>query len=156
MDFDRIVELLRAFKREGLAYKIIGGVAMNIQGLARGTRDLDIFVLANEANVACLRRALHSVFDDASIDEIRAEDLAGEFPAIQYVPPVEGFHIDILARLGEAFDFASIEFEMRDIADLSVPVATLVMLYRMKKNTVRPRDQIDAAWLRARLPDGGA
>lgn len=151
MDYDRIVAVFRALEREGVAYKVIGGVAMNLQGLARGTRDLDLFVRPDDDNIARLRRALHSVFDDPSIDEITAEDLQGDYPAIQYVPPVEGFHLDLLARLGEAFDYASIEAENRRIEDLDVPVATLKMLYAMKHATVRPRDQVDAVWLRSRL-----
>lgn len=147
--------VLRALEREGVAYAIIGGVAMNMQGLARGTRDLDIFVRPDEANIAALRRALHEVFDDPSIDEITAADLAGPYPAIQYVPPVEGFHLDILARLGDAFDYDGIESERREIEGLSIPVATRRMLYTMKHATVRPRDQIDAAWLRKKLDDEG-
>jgi len=149
MDFDRIVAVLRALEREGVAYKIIGGVAMNLQGLARATRDLDIFVKTDEENIARLRRALKSVFDDESIDDITAEDLAGEYPAIQYVPPVDGFHLDILARLGNAFDFDSIVTEPRMFDDVTVQVATPATLYAMKHATVRPHDQLDAAWLRA-------
>lgn len=153
MDFDRVLAVLRALEREHVAYKIVGGVAMNLQGLARGTRDLDLFVAPDEENVTRLRRALHSVFDDPSIDEITTADLTGAYPAIQYVPPVEGFHLDILARLGDAFDFASVECERRDIEDVSVPVATRRMLYAMKHATVRPRDQVDAAWLKTKIDE---
>ncbi len=109
---------------------------------------LDIFVAADEENVHRLRKALHSVFDDPSIDEISAADLSGQYPAIQYVPPSGTFHIDILSRLGEAFGFDDIEVEDRNVEGISVPVATPRMLYRMKKDTVRLQDKADADRLR--------
>jgi hypothetical protein len=73
-----------------------------------------------------------------------AEELAGPYPAIQYVPPGSGFHIDILSRLGEAFDYASIETEIRDVEGTAVSVATPRMLFRMKRDTVRMQDRADA------------
>jgi hypothetical protein len=92
--------------------------------------------------------ALRSVFDDPSIDEISSHDLAGDYPAIQYVPPTGDFSIDILARLGEMFRFEELEWEEVVVDDIRVRVATPQTLYRMKRDTVRPLDQIDARALR--------
>lgn len=136
--------MLRALARRGVRFKIVGGVALNLVGLPRATQDLDLFVEPDSENIGNLRQALHDVFDDASIDEISAEDLAGPYPAIQYVPPTGGFHIDILSRLGEAFDYAAIETELHDVEGIQVPVATPRMLFRMKCNTVRMQDRADA------------
>jgi hypothetical protein len=58
------------------------------------------------------------------------------------------FHIDILGRLGDAFGFEDIESEERLVEGLRVPVATPRMLFRMKKDTVRPQDRADAERLR--------
>jgi hypothetical protein len=140
--------VLRAFAEHGVRFKVVGGVALNLIGLPRATQDLDVFVDPDADNVLRLREALHDVFDDASIDEISADDLAGPYPAIQYVPPDGGFHIDILSRLGEAFDYASIEAESRDVNGAPVLVATPHMLYRMKRDTVRMQDRADAERLR--------
>lgn len=147
MDAELIVSLLRAFEVEGVAYTIVGGVALNLLGLPRDTQDIDVFVRPDEANVARLRAALHTVFEDPSIDEITAEELAGEYPAIQYVPPSGRFHIDLLARLGDGFAFDDIETEERIIEGIRVQVATPRMLFRMKRDTVRPQDKADAARL---------
>ena len=73
---------------------------------------------------------------------------AGDHPAVQYVPPEGVFHIDILARLGEAFDYGSIEVEERVVEDMNLPVASARMLIRMKRDTVRPQDRADAERLR--------
>lgn len=82
------------------------------------------------------------------MDEIRAEDLAGEYPAIQYVPPDTDYSLDLLARLGEAFRFETIESEELLLDGVRIRVATPAMLYRMKRDTVRPQDRIDAERLR--------
>jgi hypothetical protein len=148
VDADLIYSVLRALQASGVSFKIVGGVALNLVGLPRATRDLDLFIDPTPDNVARLRAALHSVFDDPSIDEITSEDLAGNYPAVQYVPPEGVFHIDILARLGEAFDYGSIEVEERVVEDMNLPVASARMLIRMKRDTVRPQDRADAERLR--------
>jgi hypothetical protein len=148
MDDDRLLEVFRALSREGVRYKVIGGIALNLHGLVRATEDLDIFVDPEPSNVDRLKVALQSVFSDPEIEQISAADLGGEYPAIQYLPPGGNFSIDILARLGTAFDYASIESEDANVEGVTVSVATPRMLYRMKRDTVRPQDRADAERLR--------
>ena len=126
-------------------------MAVNLQGLARATEDLDVFIAPNRENVERLKSALRSVFDDPNIDQISADDLLGEYPAVQYIPPQAGFHIDILTRLGEAFRFEDLGSEKVDLGGVSVTVATPATLYRMKKGTIRPKDWGDAEALRRRF-----
>jgi hypothetical protein len=151
VDYDQTRAVLAAFEREGVEYVIFGAVALNLQGLARATEDLDVFVAPTAENIARLRAALMSVFKDERISEITAEDLLGDYPAVQYVPPDGSFHIDILTRLGEAFRFEDLEAERVDFDGLEVSVVTPGTLYRMKKGTIRPRDRADADRLRQRF-----
>jgi hypothetical protein len=148
VDTETIIDVFRALEHESVRYIVVGAVALNLVGLPRATQDLDLFVAADEENVGRLRAALRSVFHDPEIEGISAADLAGDYPAIQYVPPSGMFHIDILSRLGEAFAFDDIESEERLVEGLRVPVATPHMLFRMKKDTVRPQDRADADRLR--------
>ena len=108
----------------------------------------------DEPNVARLRAALREVFDDPEIDGISAADLAGNYPAIQYVPPGSDYWIDILARLDEAFRYADVEAEVVHIEGIPIRVATPRMLYRMKRDTVRPQDRADAELLKQRFDVG--
>jgi hypothetical protein len=59
--------------------------------------------------------------------------------------------MDILSRLGEAFRYETLEWEEVVLDGVRVRVATPAMLYRMKKDTVRPRDRWDAEALRERF-----
>ena len=151
MDFDQLKRILAAFGRHNVEYVLVGGMALAAQGLVRATRDIDVVVSPAVENVERLKAALRELFDDPEIDGIRADELAGDYPAIQYVPPGCDFWIDILARLGEAFRFSNVESEECMIEGVPVSVATPRMLYRMKKDTVRPQDRLDAEVLRQRF-----
>lgn len=151
MDFDRLQALLAALEHEGVVYAVFGGIALNVHGMARFTEDLDLFIEPDAANIERLKRALQAVFDDPEIDGIRADELLGAYPAVQYVPPEGAFHVDIVTRLGSAFAFADLETERRPFGETMVTVVTPRMLYRMKRDTVRLRDRADAEMLKRRF-----
>lgn len=151
MDVDLIQAVLEALEREHVRYVVFGAVALALHGLPRATEDLDLFIAPDRDNIERLKSALRSVFHDPHIDEITADDLLGDYPAMQYGPPDGPFHIDLLTRLGELFDFASLETERIDFGGVTVSVVTPAMLYRMKKHTVRPKDHVDAARIARRF-----
>jgi hypothetical protein len=144
--------ILAVFEREGVRYVLVGSVALAAQGIVRGTRDMDFFIAPDPDNVARLRAALKSLYGgDPNVDEITSEDLMGPYPAIEYTPPHGLYSMDILARLGEAFRFEDLESEDLIVNGVKVHVATPRTLYRMKRNTVRPQDRLDAQTLRERF-----
>lgn len=145
------MKVLAAFQREGVRYVLVGSMGMAVLGVIRATRDIDFFVEPTPDNVDRVRRALGAVYSDPSIDEITADDLGGAYPAIQYVPPHGDSWIDLLARLGERFRYEDIEWREVTIGGVAVRVATPQMLYRMKRDTIRPQDKIDAAELKRRF-----
>jgi len=149
MTFKEAQDLLAALQREDVEYVLVGAMAMAAQGIVRATRDMDFFVAPTPDKVDRLKRALRAVFDDdPSIEQITADDLAGEYPAIEYTPPHGRFSLDILSRLGDAFRYEDLEFEEMDVEGIRVRVATPTMLWRMKKDTVRPIDRMDAQRIR--------
>lgn len=152
MDFHEVKRILAAFEREQVDYVLVGSMAMAVQGLIRATRDVDIFVSPKADNIERLRRALKNLYqDDPNIDLITSADLAGEYPAVEYSPPHGLYWLDILARLGDAFRFENLEWEELVVDGIQVRVATPRMLYRMKKDTVRPQDRLDAEAIRERF-----
>lgn len=146
-----VLDVLKALEREGVRYAIFGGVAMAAHGLNRATEDLDIFLAADADNVGRLRQALRSVYDDPSIDDITADDLLGDYPAVRYGPPDVEFTIDLVTRLGEAFAFSDLEVQRTRLGDVEIAVVTPHTLYEMKRDTIRPRDAADAARLRRKF-----
>jgi len=94
---------------------------------------------------------LASYADDPHIDDISAADPLGEYPAVRYYPPSGDLYFDILTRLGEAARFETVEAETKEIEGARVNVATPAALYRLKKDTIRPKDHQDAAALRERF-----
>jgi hypothetical protein len=72
----------------------------------------------------------------------------GDYPAVEYVPPHGRYSMDILTRLGEAFCFQDLEWEEFHFGTQSIRVATPRMLYRMKKDSLRPQDRADAERIR--------
>jgi hypothetical protein len=151
MDFDRFLELLTALAREQVDYVLVGAAALSLHGIVRATEDIDLFLRPEPDNVARLKRALRSVWDDVEIAGITAQDLAGEYPTVRYGPPGEAFVIDLLSRLGTAFSFDDLEVQTVSVDGVPVRVATPRTLYLMKKDTVRPIDRADAAALRERF-----
>lgn len=151
MDLQRVFDVFRAFEKEDVRYVLIGGVALNLHGLIRATRDLDFLLSPEAENIERVKNALRSVFRDPEIEKISAVDLAGEYPTVRYGPPQDPFVIDLISRLGAAFRYEDIESEERVVEGVRVRVATPGALYRMKKDTVRPIDHADAAALKRRF-----
>jgi hypothetical protein len=85
--FEDARSLLAALERGGVRYVLVGSMAMAVHGIVRATRDIDLFVRPDAGNIARLREALRTTFDDDDVDEIDADDLAGAYPVIRYGPP---------------------------------------------------------------------
>ncbi len=151
MQAEEVRRVLAALEQRGVRYVVFGAVALNLLGLPRATEDLDLFLEPTIDNIERLRRALRDVYADPEIEEIKAADMLGDYPAIQYVPPTGTFHLDLLTRLGEAFQFADLEATRLEFDGLEVSVVTPATLYEMKKNTPRPKDWGDAQLLRERF-----
>ena len=152
MDRDEIIRVLRAFEASGLEYVLIGAAAMGFHGLVRATEDLELFIRATPENVEKLRAALREAYEsDPQIDEISAADLLGDYPAVRYYPPTGDLYFDVIARLGDAARFETVDVEIKEIEGTRVRVATPAALYRLKKGTVRAIDRQDAAALRERF-----
>lgn len=90
---------------------------MGFHGVTRATEDVDVIVRAAAENIDRIRSALRSVYaDNPAVNEIRTEDLLGDYPAVRYVPPTGDLYFDLMTRLGERADFNSIEAETKEPA----------------------------------------
>lgn len=151
MDRDELLRVFRALDVAGVEDALIGATAMGVHGVVRATEDVDLLIRATPDNIARLRGALMSVYDDPAIAGITDEDLLGVYPAVRYYPPSGDLYFDVLTRLGELASFETVEAQVRDVEGTPVRVATPAALYRLKRDTVRAKDRQDAAALAQRF-----
>ena len=143
--------LTDALEENKVDYFVVGGMAVNLHGLVRATEDIDLFINPTSENIDRLRSALRSVWSDPCIEEISSDDLCGDYPVVRYGPPKGSFVIDLMTRVGEQFAYDELEAQTLSVGEKKVRVATPETLYRMKRNTVRPRDRIDALALKQKF-----
>lgn len=154
MKFSEVVRILASLEKERVDYAVFGGVALNLHGIVRATEDLDLFVRPTAENVERLRRALKAVYDDPAIDEIETDELIDDYPAVRYYPPAfedDELYLDIVTRLGEFAAYGDLETQEVDVEGVKVRIVTPRTLYWLKKDTVRDKDRVDAAYLKEKF-----
>jgi hypothetical protein len=147
VNLDEVLTLVKAMNREGVEYITFGAIALFAHGIVRNTEDADFFVAPTVENIDRLKRALRSVWDDPSIDDINTQELMNDYPSVRYGPPNTALYMDFLTRLGEAYSYDTLQWEMSEIEGVPIRVVTPAQLYEMKRNTVRDKDRIDAGAL---------
>ena len=133
-------------EQEKVDYVLVGGFAVILHGMPRHTMDIDLFVKYEQENIRKLRRALDSLYHDPDIEEITYQEL-NDYPVIRYGTP-NGTVIDIMTRQGEVIAYDDLEFETVDIEGRVIRIATPETLLKMKEDTVRPGDKLDAVFCR--------
>jgi len=152
---DELLRALRALEVQGVEYALIGATAMGFHGLIRATEAVDLVIRATPDNVARLPRALQAAYpDDPNVEDIRAEDLLGDHPAVRYYPlngEIFFRHPDPTRRRRKLRDDRGPNLRAEGVR---VRLITPRALYHIKKASVRPLDQRDAAALRERFQLG--
>lgn len=147
-------ELFRVLADHGVDYLVIGGVAAQVHGRRRTTKDLDITPSPDPENFERLRAALVAL--DAHPVELGPgahTPTAEQLSIAPVVPPLTTRHGDlhILNEIPGATAFA----EMRaralttDLDGIAVQIVSVNDLVRMKQTTGRPSDLEDIEALTA-------
>ena len=146
---DDIRRICRALEEAGARYVLIGGFAVILHGGVRTTKDIDLLVDPEPANVELLKRAL-SILEDDAAREIEPGDLK-KYSVVRVADEVL---VDLLAAAcGVTWSEAQSSAVRMDLQGTPVIVADIETLIRTKK-TVRPSDAADRAWLES-LREGG-
>lgn len=139
-------DLLRAFNDHAVKYIIVGGYAFGVHAEPRATKDLDIFIRADEENSKAVFRALAQY--GAALDGMSPADFMDGSTFQIGQPPAR---IDILQRIdGVTFDEAwknRIEGHIDD--EIRTSVISREDLIRNKLACGREQDILDAKKLRA-------
>jgi hypothetical protein len=139
-------ELLRAFNDHAVKYLIVGGYAFGVHAEPRATKDLDIFIRADEENSQALFRALAQY--GAPLDGLSPADFMDGTVFQIGQPPAR---VDILQHIdGISFDQA---WENRIEGLIDGAIRTIVIskndLIQNKLASGREQDILDVKKLRA-------
>ena len=137
--FDRFLNVINNFEKEGVDYVLIGGYAIVLHGFARLTQDIDVFLNPTRNNVERFKKSLKNIYNDNAIDEISLSELEA-YPIIRYGTE-DGFYIDIIVKIGTRFKFDDINFQVKEIEGVKIKVATPETLFALKKDSYREIDQ---------------
>ncbi len=136
--------ICRALDETAARYVLIGGFAVILHGGERTTKDIDLLVDPAPDNVARLKQAL-SVLEDNAAADIDPDDLQ-RYAVVRVADEVM---VDLLAAAcGVTWADAMPSAQRVDLEGTTVVVADRLTLIRTKQ-TVRPSDAADRAWLEA-------
>jgi predicted nucleotidyltransferase len=144
--------LLATLHRHGVDYTVIGGVAVQVHGHRRTTKDLDVVARPDRDNLVRLAAALTEL-------EARPRDVPGGAPsadqlaAAPIVPPLTTAHgeLHILRDVPGAPVYADLRARalVVKLDGIAVPIAGLDDLIAMKRASGRAADERDIAALLA-------
>lgn len=138
-------DLFAALNAAGAEFLIVGGYALAVHGVPRFTKDLDIWVRANDMNAQCVWEALDAF--GAPLGDLRLSDLST--PGIVFQIGVPPNRIDIITGIdGVTFDEAWNRRITSAYGEQPVMIIGLEELIRNKEATGRPQDALDAKTLR--------
>lgn len=150
--------LLATLHRHGVDYTVIGGVAVQVHGHRRTTKDLDVVALHDRPNLERLAAALAEL-------HARPRDLPGGPPTAEHlaaapiVPPLTTDHGELHILRDVPGAPAYVELRARalvvELDGVAVPIAGLDDLIAMKRASGRPADHRDIAALLAGAQRGG-
>jgi predicted nucleotidyltransferase len=139
-------DMLSCLLEERVSFLLVGAYAVAVYGHPRATKDMDIFVRAEQDNASKLMRALHRF--GAPLTDVTERDFRSEGTVFQI--GTNPRRIDILTRIsGIDFERAYAKKNDVEIEGLKVPVISLEDLIANKRASGRTQDLADVEKLEA-------
>ena len=134
------VEMLRAFRDEGVEYLVIGAHALAVHGHIRATLDIDLWVKPTAENAGRTWRALERF--RAPLSKMNPRDFSE--PEVLYQIGIPPSRIDIMTSVtGLEFDSAWRNRITAEFGDVAAPVLGLADLKQAKRAAGRLKDLAD-------------
>ncbi len=152
-------KVFHTFAEAGLDYVVIGGIAVNLQGFARATADLDIIIFLNEEELHKFIQAVQQMgfvprlpvnLEDLADSEKREEWIQQKNMKVfsVYNPKQTIETIDVMIDVPLEMDGIFQRRAWMDFQDIQIPVASISDLIALKEISGRERDKIDIEALR--------
>ncbi len=139
-----LVALCRELNARGGRYLVCGGFAIRAAGYARHAGDIDLLVDTSLENEAKVFAALETLPDQA-VRELDPGDISRHL-----VCRVADEVLVALMAAASGIDYAEAaqSVVVREIDGVSIPFASPLLLWRMKRHTHREKDRPDLLFLR--------
>jgi len=138
-----LLTVCKLLNHEKAQYLVVGGLACNLHGLIRATKDIDLLIPKDKENTQLVLSALENLTFGFS-SELDAEEVSQKaFTVIGDIPRVDLLTIAHKVDYNKAIKTA----EKRYIERVLVPYVDLKTLLLMKK-TKRPQDIADSEKLK--------
>lgn len=157
-------EILRILSEHDVDFVVIGGLAVQVHGYLRGTKDIDMVVRPSSLNLSRLSEALADLEAEprtaATINLTDPHQLrrAPLVPLMTKAGPLDLVNIDHLAGAPASYDSLRDSALIVELAAAEVAFAGLPDLIRMKRAAGRRHDLADIEALTRKpddRPDGG-
>ena len=137
--------LLALLVESNVAFILVGGVAVCLNGFVRTTEDLDVLVDDSRPNIDRLLECLRQ-FGQGHAAELTTDDFTDEEGAIRVQ---EEFDLDIFVRMrGRKYADLLGQLAIHEMADgTKIPYLNAEGLIILKQGSVREKDRIDVAAL---------
>jgi hypothetical protein len=151
-----LLQLIEALDNNRIRYALVGGYAVALHGVVRGTVDVDLAIRINKGEFRKTEKALNGI-GLKSLLPVTADDVFTyreeyirnrNMKAWSFVNPDKaGEVVDILITE----DASDLKTVTKTIASRKVKVAAIPELIRMKTGTGRPQDDVDIKALKELL-----
>jgi hypothetical protein len=140
MNPDALLDLLRRFQAEGVAYVLVGGHAVRLNGFNRNTEDIDILLPSSLENGRKVIKALSFLPSSQELDE---DWFAPSPDEPENIRVADALLIDLLfAANGQTYE--SLQGHVRTLTVDGVQINTLDIEGLLKTKTdYRDKDRID-------------
>jgi hypothetical protein len=155
-----IAQTLRELALAQVDFVLVGGVAVTLHGVVRGTMDLDIVLAMNNANLdrfigvaqklkmtPRIPVPLDAIKDSALLERFYSEKHLLAFSLWPEDPA--GAVIDILVKPEATFDELASEAVIKNFLGIDIKIASIKHLVRMKMAANREVDRFDIRALQA-------
>ena len=151
-----LLKLAQAFDKAKLDYAIVGGMAVALQGIARGTVDIDLVINLDLKDFELAEKVLNSLgfqsrlpIDAKMTFQFRKEYIAERnLIAWSFFSPKSPIDIvDILITENRK----KMKIDLISVAGYKIKVASISELIRMKSTTGRAQDKEDVKMLKELL-----
>jgi predicted nucleotidyltransferase len=151
MFYERV---FRELNKEGVKYIVIGGIALNLHGVPRATADLDLAVEIEKRNLEKIAAVLEEIdfkprlpvkiedfSDPQNLEKWRKEK---KLRAFTFWNPKKSFaEIDILIKSPVAFEDLDKAKSIIEAKNISIPIASIDHLIKLKEMSGRKQDEAD-------------